>query len=106
MIVYKDNIDNIIGVLHQKNFYDGTGISGKKISQLISPTVFVATSEKISTVLKKLQQKQAQVAVVLAEFGGTYGIITMEDVLEELVGEIWDELDHVTQPFRKISDDT
>ena len=109
LIVYKENIDNIIGVIHQKNFYNGVGIADKSIAQMISPTIFVSTifvstTEKISTILKKLQQKQAQVAVVLDEFGGTYGIITMEDVLEELVGEIWDELDQVTTPFQKISD--
>lgn len=105
LLVYEENIDHIVGVIHLKNFYAGTGVTSRPLDEIISPTVFVPTGEKISSILRKLQQKQAQVAVVLDEFGGTYGIITMEDVLEELVGEIWDELDNVVEPFRRIADD-
>ncbi len=105
LLVYEESIDHIIGVIHLKNFYAGTGVTDRPLDEIISPTVFVPTGEKISSILRKLQQKQAQVAVVLDEFGGTYGIITMEDVLEELVGEIWDELDNVVEPFRRITPD-
>ncbi|MCQ2377974.1 MAG: hemolysin family protein, partial [Victivallaceae bacterium] len=105
LLVYDDNIDHVVGVVHLKNFYSGIGVTPKTLDEIISPAVFVPTGEKISSILRKLQKEQAQVAVVVDEFGGTYGIITMEDVLEELVGEIWDELDNVVEPFRRLSPD-
>ncbi|MBO5762190.1 MAG: HlyC/CorC family transporter [Lentisphaeria bacterium] len=102
LLVYEENIDHIVGVIHQKNFYNKTGITEKSIKEIITPVLFVLAGEKISALMRKLQQKQVQVAVVLDEFGGTYGIVTMEDVLEELVGDIWDEHDDVEQMFEKI----
>lgn len=104
LLVYEGNIDKIVGVIHQKCFYVGTGITQEVLKDIISPVIFVMETEKISTLMKKLQQKQAQVAVVLDEFGGTRGIVTMEDVLEELVGDIWDEHDDVVLPFQKLSE--
>lgn len=103
ILVYKETIDNIVGVIHQKDFYVGGGISGKKIKDLISPVVFVMKNEKISSLLRKLQKNKLHVSVVLDEYGGTYGMVTMEDILEELVGEIWDEHDEVEEPIREIS---
>ena len=102
--VYDGDIDNIIGVIHQKDFYTGNGIIDRDISHIIAPAVYVLKNEKISSILKLLQRKKAHVAVVLDEYGGTCGMITMEDILEELVGEIWDEHDEATEDFRKQSD--
>ncbi len=104
LLVYEENIDRIVGVVHLKNFYDENGITKRNIKDILTPVVFVLPGEKISSLMRKLQQKQAQVAVVLDEFGGTCGIVTMEDVLEELVGEIWDEHDSVDHPFQQLSD--
>ena len=102
--VYDGDIDNIIGVIHQKDFYTGNGIIDRDISHIIAPAVYVLKNEKISSILKLLQRKKAHVAVVLDEYGGTCGMITMEDILEELVGEIWDEHDEATEDFRRQSD--
>ena len=104
ILVYKESIDNIVGVIHQKDFYVGHGITEKSIEEIITPVIFVMRHEKISSLLRQLQKANTHMAVVLDEYGGTYGIITMEDILEELVGEIWDEHDEVVDSFHKISD--
>ena len=104
--VYDGDIDNIIGVIHQKDFYTGNGIIDRDISHIIAPAVYVLKNEKISSILKLLQRKKAHVAVVLDEYGGTCGMITMEDILEELVGEIWDEHDEEEVFLRKLAPDT
>lgn len=106
IMVYQDNIDNIIGVIHQKDLYTAKGLTNKKISELISPTIYIGSSMKINDLLKSLQKNKTHVAVVVDEYGGTLGIVTMEDILEELVGEIWDEHDEVVELIEKIGDDT
>ena len=106
ILVYDDNIDNIIGVIHQKDFYTGRGVTDKTVSEIMTPPVFVMKNEKISNLLKKLQKEKSHIAVVLDEYGGTYGIVTMEDILEELVGEIWDEHDEVDDTFKKTGENT
>ncbi len=104
ILVYNESIDDIIGVIHQKDFYvDGKMIDGD-IKQIMAPPLFIHKSEKISDLLKLLQVRKSHIAVVLDEYGGTLGIVTMEDILEELVGEIWDEHDDVVEDFKKISD--
>ena len=95
--VYEDSIDNIIGILNMKDFYDGTGITAKSIRDIMTKPLFVLKSEKIDELLKLLQETKSQMAVILDEYGGTLGIVTLEDILEELVGEIWDEHDEVTE---------
>lgn len=97
--VYEDTIDNIIGVIHQKDFYYGPGVSDKSIEQIMKAPIFVLKSEKLSELLRLLQENKSHVAVVLDEYGGTLGIVTLEDILEELVGEIWDEHDEVTEEY-------
>ena len=104
LLIYDGTIDHIVGVIHQKMFYVGTGVTDKPIRDIIKPVIFVFQNEKISILMKKLQQKQVQVAVVLDEYAGTCGIVTMEDILEELVGEIWDEHDDVEEFFQKVSE--
>jgi CBS domain containing-hemolysin-like protein len=87
-------------------FYVGTGITEKPLKDIIRPVIFVFQNEKISSLMKKLQQKQVQVAVVLDEYAGTCGIVTMEDILEELVGDIWDEHDDVEEFFKETYENT
>ncbi len=104
--VYRDSLDNIIGVVHQKDFYDGPQITTKPITEIMQEPVYVPPSIKVSDLLKQLQKEKSHIAVVKDEYGGTKGIITMEDILEELVGEIWDEHDEVIEEFIKVAEDT
>lgn len=105
LLVYNDNIDNIIGVVHQKDFYVGEGITDKPITEVITPPLFIHKSEKINDLLKLLQREKSHIAIVIDDYGGTLGIVTMEDILEELVGEIWDEHDEVVENFEKLGED-
>ena len=105
LLVYEESIDKIVGVIHQKDFYTGAGISPLPLERIMTPPIFVPKSEKINELLKLLQVNKSHVAVVLDEYGGTLGIVTMEDILEELVGEIWDEHDEVIETFRKVEED-
>ena len=104
LLIYDGTIDHIVGVIHHKMFYVGAGITDKPLKDIIRPVLFVFQNEKISSLIKKLQQKQVQVAVVLDEYAGTCGIVTMEDILEELVGDIWDEHDDVEEFFKKTAE--
>lgn len=106
LLVYEDSIDNVVGVIHQKNFYTDNGISDKSVRELMTPPIFIRQTEKIDDLLRLLQKNKSHIAVVLDEFGGTYGIVTMEDILEELVGEIWDEHDEIVEPFKKLDEET
>lgn len=102
--VYKDNIDNIIGFIHYMDFVNEVLRGDKSINDIINPCIFVMPSMKIYKILKLLQKDQSHIAIVTDEFGGTEGIVTMEDILEELVGEIWDEHDEVITEFEKIAE--
>lgn len=104
LLVFDESIDNIVGVIHLKDFYNEDGITDKSIEELMSVPVFVQRSEKINDLLKELQTNKSHIAVILDEFGGTLGIVTMEDILEELVGEIWDEHDEVIEDFELIEE--
>ena len=106
LLIYEDTIDDILGTIHQKDFYVGCGVTDKPIQDILSPAIFVMESEPISLLLKKLQKAKTHVAVVVDEYGGTCGIVTMEDILEELVGEIWDEHDEEEVLLRRIAPDT
>lgn len=104
--VYHESLDNIVGIVHQKDFYDGPKITDKSLDEIMKTPVFVTPSMKISDLLKLLQKTKSHIAVVTDEYGGTLGIVTMEDILEELVGEIWDEHDEVIEEFTKLDDGT
>lgn len=106
ILVYENSIDNIIGVIHMKDFYTGSGMTDKAIRDIMTTPVFVQKSEKVNDLLKLLQKHKSHIAVVIDEFGGTLGIVTMEDILEELVGEIWDEHDEVIEFVKEINDKT
>ena len=106
LLIYEDSIDHILGTVHQKDFYVGCGVTDKPLRDIIAPPVFALENEPIRLLLKKLQQAKTHVAVVVDEYGGTCGIVTMEDILEELVGEIWDEHDEEEVFLRKLGPDT
>ena len=101
LLIFEESIDNIVGVVHQKDFYTESGITEKSIREIMSAPIYVQRSEKINDLLQRLQREKSHIAVVLDEYGGTYGIVTMEDILEELVGEIWDEHDEVVEEFKQ-----
>ncbi len=102
--IYEDTIDHIVGIIYQKDFYNYVYHAEKEISEIIRPALFVPKNKKIGILLRELQQKKIHIAVVLDEYGGTVGIITLEDILEELVGEIWDEYDEVSSEIEKKSE--
>ena len=102
--VYEDSIDNIVGVIHLKDFYVGSGVTTEPIKDIISPVLFVHQSEMADDLLKKLQKEKSHIAVVVDEYGGTLGIVTMEDILEQLVGDIWDEHDEVVEEFKELDE--
>ena len=106
LLVYQDSIDHILGTIPRKDFYVGCGVTDKPIAELLSPTIFAPENEPISLLLKKMQQGKTHVAVVVDEYGGTCGIVTMEDILEELVGEIWDEHEQEEVPIRETAEHT
>ena len=99
--VYRDSIDHIIGILYQKDFHNYVYHTDKDISTIIRPAIYVTENKLIGELLQDLQKNKSHLAVVMDEFGGTVGIVTMEDILEELVGEIWDEHDEVVEEIRQ-----
>lgn len=106
ILVYEDSIDHIVGVIHLKDFYTGDGITQKSLREIMTPPIFIMRHEKIDTILRELQRKKSHIAVVVDEYGGTYGIVTMEDILEELVGEIFDEHDEKSEEVCRVDNDT
>lgn len=102
--IYHETIDNIIGVIHQKDFYKARVRGEDRLAMIKSPVVYTTPNTKIFKLLRILQMNKVHMAVVVDEYGGTEGIVTLEDILEELVGEIWDEHDEVTEFLRKQPD--
>ncbi len=101
--VYKETIDNIVGIINYKDFQFRVMDKNDSIDSVMSRPVYVSENMKISNLLKLLQQKKSHLAVVTDEYGGTVGVVTLEDVIEELVGEIWDEHDEIIQDVFEIS---
>ncbi len=104
--VYKDTTDNILGVINQKDFNYEVINGIKSVEEVIKPVTFVIENMKISDLLTVLQKNKSHLAVVTDEYGGTVGIVTLEDVIEELVGEIWDEHDEVVEDIVSICENT
>ena len=93
--VYEDDLDNIIGVLNQKDFHNYIIAEHKAVQDYIKPVVYVAETIKAAVLLKKMQANKTHIAIIVDEYGGTTGLVTMEDIIEELVGKIYDEHDAV-----------
>ena len=97
-------MDKIVGMIHRMDFYTGGGVTDRPLSEIMTSPLFVLRTEKLDDLLQKLRATKAHLAVVVDEYGGTQGIVTMEDILEELVGEIWDEHDVAEEPVRELAD--
>lgn len=106
MPVYNGTIDSIIGMIHNIDFFTALEKGEQTIKNYITPVAVATEHMKISTLLKTLQRQKVHMAVVVDEYGGTLGIVTLEDILEELVGEIWDEHDEVINYFNQVDDTT
>ncbi|MCH5202079.1 MAG: HlyC/CorC family transporter [Oscillospiraceae bacterium] len=104
MPVYKENLDNIIGILYTRDFLEEL-IEGKKpdIKILVKDAFFTYKSRKLSALLNDLRKNKTNIAIVTDEYGGTLGIVTMEDLIEEIVGEIYDEDEDIEKDYTKLS---
>ena len=106
LLVYEESMDKIVGVVHSKDIFTAKGLTDKPLEELITPPLFIHKGERIDDLLRDLQTNKSHLAVVLDEYGGTLGIVTMEDILEELVGDIWDEHDEVVEDYKEIAENT
>ena len=102
--IYDETIDNIIGVIHEKDFYDLLYHKKNNLDAIITKVIYTSPNTHIYELLQQLQREKLHMAVVLDEWGGTDGLITLEDIIEELVGEIWDEHDVVEEFYTKVND--
>lgn len=102
--VYRESLDHITGVIYHKDFHNYVYNTDKDISSIIRPAIFVTPNKKIDELLKELQQQKSHIAFILDEYAGTMGLVTLEDIVEELVGEIWDEHDEIVQEIVQISE--
>ena len=103
--VYKETVDHIIGILHTRDYLEELA-QGREpnIGKLIQPAYFIFNNQNLSKTLNDFKKKRLHIAIVTDEYGGTLGIVTMEDLLEEIVGEIWDEDEEIENDCTKISD--
>ena len=104
--VYRDSVDTIIGTIHEKDFFGAYLKGDTKIDDILQGAFYTTEHVKISFLLKQLQKSKIHIAIVLDEYGGTLGLVTMEDILEELVGEIYDEHDEVINFFKQTGENT
>lgn len=102
--VYGQELDDIVGVLNQKDFFMQMMMKGAKLKETVTTPVFVAPSMKIGKLMRILKEKKYHLAIVVDEYGGVEGIVTLEDIIEELVGEIWDEHDEIVEEIIRRSE--
>ena len=102
--VYDESIDNIVGIIYYKDFYTVAYKASVPLHEIIKPVIHVATTQPVNELMKELQEKQLHMAVVTDEFGSTAGIVTLEDILEEIVGEIWDEHDEIIEEIKEVGE--
>lgn len=102
--VYEDTIDHIVGLIHERDFFLAYLKGEKSVQSIVQEVVFTTEYTRISTLLKQLQKEKVHMAVVSDEYGGVVGIVTLEDILEELVGDIWDEHDREEVLYGEIAD--
>lgn len=106
LLVYEDDIDNIVGMIHEKDFFTILNRGAQDFASAIKPVIYISGGMKISELLRLIQQSHTHIAVVVDEFGGTKGILTLEDILEQLVGNIWDEHDVVEHDIKELNETT
>lgn len=102
--VWRGSIDTIIGMIHEKDFHEAELEDNASWTHLISPVIYVTPTSPVADLLYEMQRRKMHMSVVVDEYGGTEGLVTLEDILEELVGEIWDEHDEVVERIRKVED--
>ena len=102
--VYHEDIDNVVGILLEKDFHAARSHGISDINAIMGPVLCTTENTKISGLLRILQSRKTHMVIVVDEYGGTQGLVTLEDIVEELVGEIWDEHDEVVEEFRKQED--
>ena len=106
--VYEDSLDKILGIVHLRDFLKCMVPSPETdrmtIKDILTPAVFTVTSAKVSDVLTLLKKEKSQIAIIADEYGGTEGLVTMEDILEQLVGDIWDETDEIIEEYEELSE--
>jgi putative hemolysin len=108
--VYRDNLDDIVGLLYAKDLFrflsDSDNREKFSLSEIIRQPYFVANSKRTDELFRELQRKKIHIAIIIDEYGGTAGIVTIEDLLEEIVGNIFDEYDEEERDFDKLDDNT
>ena len=102
--VYEDDLDNVLGILYYKDFYALAQSNSLPLTEILKPVMFVAKTQKVNDLMKELQEKQLHMAIVTDEYGSTAGLITLEDILEEIVGDIWDEHDEIIEEIKEIGE--
>ena len=103
--VYRDSVDNIIGILHTRDYLEALLTNDQpRLEDMLQPAYFIYRSKKLSAILADFKYKRLHIAVVTDDYGGTLGIVTMEDLLEQLVGDIWDEDEEIQSKYKKLSE--
>ncbi|MBR2350457.1 MAG: HlyC/CorC family transporter [Clostridia bacterium] len=102
--VYEGDLDNVIGILNHKDFFSSSFEDGKDVTELTKPVMYVTKTQKINDLLRELQKKQRHIAIVTDEYGSTAGLVSLEDILEEIVGDIWDEHDEIVEEIKEVGE--
>ena len=102
--MYDGDIDHIVGILYYKDFYFKAYNKQASVESILKPVIYVAINQQVNDLMKELQEKQLHLAIVTDEFGSTAGIVTLEDILEEIVGEIWDEHDEIVEEIKEVGE--
>ena len=102
--VYDTDLDNVVGILYYKDFYSLPADRDVPITEILKPVMFVPKSQNVNDLMKELQEKQLHMAIVTDEYGSTAGIVTLEDILEEIVGDIWDEHDEIIEEIKEVAE--
>ena len=102
--IYEGDLDNVVGILYYKDFYSLVKDKNVTIEEIIKPVIYVAKTQNVNDLMKELQEKQLHMAIVTDEYGSTAGIVTLEDILEEIVGDIWDEHDEIIEEIKEIAE--
>lgn len=104
--VYHEDLDHIVGILHEKDYYSSLHAGCDDFTQIMLPAVYAPATLKITKLLKLFQNSKTHLVILVDEFGGTEGLVTLEDVMEELVGDIFDEHDDVSEEMTALEDDS